>query len=100
MKIAAIHLVRLRVPLDPPFLAAWDPEPRTSFGLTLVRVETDEGVVGIGSGDTMDGFDAFAPVAPEATGALTSRAVADSASRQMVKRRRISIPLSTDPVAD
>ena len=27
--------------------------------MTIVRVETDEGVVGIGSGDTMDGFEAF-----------------------------------------
>ena len=36
------------------------PCPRRSFGATIVRVETDEGVVGIGSGDTMDGFEAFA----------------------------------------
>ena len=27
--------------------------------MTIVRVETDEGVVGVGSGDTMDGFEAF-----------------------------------------
>lgn len=47
------------MPLDPPFPAAWDPVPRRSFAATIVRVETDEGVVGIGSGDTMDGFDAF-----------------------------------------
>ncbi len=59
MRITAIHLQRLVVPLDPPFPAAWDPEPRTRFPVTLVRVETDEGVVGIGSGDTMDGFEAF-----------------------------------------
>jgi len=30
------------------------------LAITIVRVETDEGVVGIGSGDTMDGFDAYA----------------------------------------
>ena len=37
------------------------PVPRTVRSRsTLVRVETDEGVVGIGSGDTMDGFEAFA----------------------------------------
>ena len=60
MRITAIRIQRLKVPLDPPFPAAWDPVPRTSFAATLVRVETDEGVVGIGSGDTMDGFDAFA----------------------------------------
>jgi L-alanine-DL-glutamate epimerase-like enolase superfamily enzyme len=59
VKISAIQTIRLTVPLDPPFPAAWDPIPRTSFGMTLVRVETDEGVVGIGSGDTMDGFGAF-----------------------------------------
>src|SRR6185295_4702690 len=29
------------------------------FAVTIVRVETDEGIVGIGSGDTMDGFEAF-----------------------------------------
>src|SRR3954464_11548293 len=59
MKITAIRTVRLAVPLDPPFLAAWDPRPRASFAVTLVRVETDEGVVGLGSGDTMDGFASF-----------------------------------------
>jgi L-alanine-DL-glutamate epimerase-like enolase superfamily enzyme len=59
MRISAIRVERLRVPLDPPFPAAWDPVPRTAFPVTIVRVETDEGVVGIGSGDTMDGFAAF-----------------------------------------
>ncbi|HET7703089.1 MAG TPA: mandelate racemase/muconate lactonizing enzyme family protein [Candidatus Limnocylindrales bacterium] len=59
MRITAIRLDRLVVPLDPPFPAAWDPVPRTSFPVTIVRVETDEGVVGVGSGDTMDGFAAF-----------------------------------------
>jgi D-galactarolactone cycloisomerase len=57
--ITGIRLERLVVPLDPPFAAAWDPVPRRSFAATIVRVETDEGVVGIGSGDTMDGFEAF-----------------------------------------
>jgi D-galactarolactone cycloisomerase len=60
MRITAIRLDRLSIPLDPPFPAAWDPVPRTHFGVTVVRVETDEGVIGIGSGDTMDGFEAFA----------------------------------------
>jgi D-galactarolactone cycloisomerase len=59
VRITAIRLERLTVPLDPPFPAAWDPVPRASFAATIVRVETDEGVVGIGSGDTMDGFEAF-----------------------------------------
>jgi D-galactarolactone cycloisomerase len=59
MKITAIRTQRLRLPLDPPFYAAWDPVPRTSFEATIVRVHTDAGIVGIGSGDTMDGFHAF-----------------------------------------
>jgi D-galactarolactone cycloisomerase len=59
MKITRIELVRLVLPLDPPFPAAWDPVPRTRFGATIVRVETDEGILGVGSGDTMDGFEAF-----------------------------------------
>jgi L-alanine-DL-glutamate epimerase-like enolase superfamily enzyme len=59
LRITAIRLQRLTLPLDPPFLAAWDPEPRRSFEATLVRVETDVGLTGIGSGDTMVGFDDF-----------------------------------------
>ncbi len=57
MKITDIKLERLRLALDPAFCAAWDPVPRRYFDATLVRVFTDEGIVGIGSGDTMDGFD-------------------------------------------
>ena len=56
MKITAVRLDRLRLDLDPPFAAAWDPVPRRHFDATIVRVETDEGLVGIGSGDTMAGF--------------------------------------------
>jgi D-galactarolactone cycloisomerase len=59
MKITAIELERLRVPLNPPFFAAWDPEPRRRFDATIVRVRTDEGLTGIGSGDTMSGFEDF-----------------------------------------
>jgi D-galactarolactone cycloisomerase len=59
LKITAIRLRRLRLPLDPPFRAAWDPKPRTRFDATIVRVETDEGLVGLGSGDSMDGFEPY-----------------------------------------
>jgi D-galactarolactone cycloisomerase len=59
VKITAIRVQRLRLPLDPPFFAAWDPEPRRSFDATIVRIETDEGLIGIGSGDTMGGFEDF-----------------------------------------
>lgn len=58
MKITDIALERLSLPLDPPFHAVWDADPRRTFEATLVRVYTDEGVTGIGSGDTMAGFDA------------------------------------------
>ena len=59
MKITDITLVRLRLPLSPPFPAAWDPEPRRSFPATVVLVDTDEGVRGVGSGDSMDGFEGY-----------------------------------------
>jgi L-alanine-DL-glutamate epimerase-like enolase superfamily enzyme len=60
VRITAIRLRRLRYPLEPPFRAAWDPEPRRALEATLVFVDTDEGLTGIGSGDTMDGFERFA----------------------------------------
>jgi L-alanine-DL-glutamate epimerase-like enolase superfamily enzyme len=59
LKITSIKLTRMRLPLDPPFNAAWDPNPRREFTATLVTVETDQGVTGYGSGDTMDGFEAY-----------------------------------------
>jgi len=59
MKITRIELVRLSLPLEPPFPAAWDPEPRRRFPATVVLVDTDDGVRGIGSGDSMDGFDSY-----------------------------------------
>jgi L-alanine-DL-glutamate epimerase-like enolase superfamily enzyme len=59
VRITEIRLRRLSFPLDPPFLAAWDPEPRRALEATLVYVDTDEGLTGIGSGDTMDGFERY-----------------------------------------
>ncbi len=56
MKITDIRLQQLRHKLEPPFHAAWDPTPRKIFDATIVFVETDAGITGIGSGDTMDGF--------------------------------------------
>ena len=60
MKISRIELVHLELPLDPPFPAAWDPVPRRRYAATLVFVDTDEGLRGVGSGDTMDGFEPYA----------------------------------------
>lgn len=59
MKITGIELVHLELPLDPPFPAAWDSVPRRRYPATLVLVDTDEGVRGVGSGDTMDGFEPY-----------------------------------------
>lgn len=56
MKISAIEITHHRLSLDPPFHASWDTRPRTSFDATVVRVHTDEGLTGIGSGDLMVGF--------------------------------------------
>ena len=58
--ISRIEITHHRLLLDPPFPAAWDPQPRRALEATLVLVETDEGLTGIGSGDTMDGFERFA----------------------------------------
>ncbi|HEY8172837.1 MAG TPA: mandelate racemase/muconate lactonizing enzyme family protein, partial [Dehalococcoidia bacterium] len=53
--IDSIELRRYRLPLDPPFDASWDPQPRRVFETTLVRV-TAGGVEGIASGDPLAGF--------------------------------------------
>lgn len=60
MKITDIRIRRVTRPLDPPFQPAWDPTVRDSFDATLVFVDTDEGLTGVGSGDTMAGFGAHA----------------------------------------
>jgi L-alanine-DL-glutamate epimerase-like enolase superfamily enzyme len=57
--ITRIEISHHRLPLDPPFPAAWDPRPRTHFPATVVRVHDDAGHVGVGSGDAMYGFDDY-----------------------------------------
>jgi len=59
VRITAVELRRYAVPLEPPVVAAWDPVPRDRLEATLVFVRTDDGRVGVGSGDTMDGFERF-----------------------------------------
>jgi len=53
MRIAAIETRQYRYPLDPPFSAAWDPQPRTYQDATLVIVRSDDGVDGYASGDAL-----------------------------------------------
>ena len=54
--ITRIDITHHQLPLDPPFPASWDPQPRTRFPATIVRIHDDEGRMGIGSGDAMYGF--------------------------------------------
>ncbi len=56
-RIASIAITHHRLNLDPPFNASWDTKPRTHFDATVVRVATDTGLVGVGSGDRMLGFE-------------------------------------------
>jgi L-alanine-DL-glutamate epimerase-like enolase superfamily enzyme len=55
--ITAIEITRHRYRFDPPFNASWDTKPRTYWDAAIVRVHTDLGVTGIGSGDMMLGFE-------------------------------------------
>src|SRR6266853_3841182 len=56
-KIAAVSISHHRLPLAPAFNASWDTKPRLHFDATIVRVSTDTGLVGVGSGDRMLGFE-------------------------------------------
>ncbi|MEM7445027.1 MAG: mandelate racemase/muconate lactonizing enzyme family protein [Pseudomonadota bacterium] len=55
--VTGIRISHHRLDLDPPFRASWDSKPRTHFDATIVQVETDLGLTGIGSGDRMLGFE-------------------------------------------
>jgi len=44
---------------DTPFHASWDTKPRLHWDATIVRITTDQGLVGYGSGDLMMGFAAM-----------------------------------------
>ncbi|CAN5461166.1 mandelate racemase/muconate lactonizing enzyme family protein [soil metagenome] len=59
-EIIAVDITHHQLPLDPPFPASWDPQPRTKFPVTIVRVRDSEGREGIGSGDVMYGFGDYA----------------------------------------
>jgi L-alanine-DL-glutamate epimerase-like enolase superfamily enzyme len=56
-KIAAIAVSHHRLPLVPAFNASWDSKPRVHFDATIVRVTSDTGLTGFGSGDRMLGFE-------------------------------------------
>ena len=50
MRIASLEVRRYGVPLDPPFRAAWDPEPRTRSEAAVVIVRADDGTTGYAGG--------------------------------------------------
>ncbi|GHV57357.1 isomerase [Deltaproteobacteria bacterium] len=58
-KIERIVITHHQLPLDPPFLLAWDTRPRQKFPTTIVRVYDSDGRMGVGSGDVMYGFADF-----------------------------------------
>src|SRR5262249_22564377 len=62
MKITGIEITHHSLPLNPPFHASWDTRPRTAFEATIVRVHTDIGITGLGSGDRMTGFAGHEPL--------------------------------------
>jgi L-alanine-DL-glutamate epimerase-like enolase superfamily enzyme len=39
------------------FHPSWDSRPRPNYGTIIVRIDTDEGISGFGSGDRMAGFE-------------------------------------------
>ncbi|HKD53309.1 MAG TPA: enolase C-terminal domain-like protein, partial [Steroidobacteraceae bacterium] len=56
-RIASVGISHHRLPLAPAFNASWDTKPRVHFDATIVRVTTDSGLMGVGSGDRMLGFE-------------------------------------------
>jgi len=60
MKITAIRYSRHTIKFEPAFRPSWDSRPRTSFTCDLVRVETDQGVTGIGAGYAAAGIQDYA----------------------------------------
>ncbi len=61
-RIASIRITHHRLSLDQPFHASWDTKPRVHFDATIVRVATDTGIQGCGSGDLMIGFAGHEPL--------------------------------------
>ncbi len=55
-RIRSIEISQHRIACTPPFHASWDTKPREHFDATVVRVATDTGLMGYGSGDLMLGF--------------------------------------------
>jgi len=53
VRIASLEVRRYGVDLDPPFVAAWDPVPRSRSEAALCIVRADDGTAGYASGDEL-----------------------------------------------
>ena len=53
MKITDVRVRAFDLPHEPPFAPTWQPFPTSSHRITIVEVETDEGITGIGSGGVL-----------------------------------------------
>jgi L-alanine-DL-glutamate epimerase-like enolase superfamily enzyme len=60
MKITRLVFSRHRIDFQPAFRPSWDTRPRIDFTVDLVRVETDQGVTGIGAGYAVAGLGDYA----------------------------------------
>ena len=87
MRIAAIETRRYRYPLDPPFSAAWDPEPRTHQDATIVVVRSNDGVEGYASGER--------PARPRAPRGAARRARSDARRHRPRNPRDRRLPSRT-----
>lgn len=60
MQIERIRVVQSAVPVEPAFVAAWDPQPRRQVEQFVVVIEASEGQVGFGGGADLYGFERYA----------------------------------------
>jgi L-alanine-DL-glutamate epimerase-like enolase superfamily enzyme len=58
-RIDKIEVERYRLPLNPPFLPAWDSRSRAYFDTTIVKVTAGDGAVGVGAGTGMVGHEDY-----------------------------------------
>lgn len=58
-RIERIEITRHRLPLDPPFPAAWDNRPRENLDMSVIRVMTADGLTGVGSGTALEGIEDY-----------------------------------------
>jgi L-alanine-DL-glutamate epimerase-like enolase superfamily enzyme len=57
VRITDVEARTYAFPLDPPFVAAWDPEPRTRIEATLAIVHGEDGLRGFASGSDLPDVD-------------------------------------------